>query len=201
MRTFGTALIVLFTNLVAASALAQPGPGPGGPKGPPPPAMRGMGPHGGPGWGPGPGRGGPPPEELRKEVMERMRAMRAWKLAEELKLDEATSAKLFPMLSKYDEREMTLMNEIGGVMRSLRAEMEAPKPDNARLGSYIDKLLGLRGKQRALEDERFKDLRRVLTPVQQAKLVVLLPRIEQHLKQRIHEAMSQRGGGPMDGGF
>lgn len=143
-------------------------------------------------------RPGGDPEELRREVMERMRAMRAWKLAEALKLDEGTSAKLFPLLSRYDEREVEIMKEMGDSMRGLRAEVEAPKPDNTRITTYIDKLLATRGKQRGLEDDKVKDLRKILSPVQQAKLVMLLPRIEQHFRERIREAMEKRrrmGGG------
>ena len=40
-----------------------------------------------------------------------MRALRAWKIVEALKLDEATSARLFPILSRYDEREMAIAAE------------------------------------------------------------------------------------------
>src|SRR2546423_693839 len=48
------------------------------------------------------------PDQLRKEVLERMRALRAWRIVDELKLDEATSARLFPILAKYDDQELAL---------------------------------------------------------------------------------------------
>jgi Spy/CpxP family protein refolding chaperone len=139
------------------------------------------------------------PDQLRKEVLERMRALRAWKIVEALKLDEATSARLFPILSRYDEREMAIAAERHVIMRDLREATEAAHPDDARLTATLNKLLANRAKQRLLHDDRIKDVRKVLTPVQQAKLVLLLPRLEHDFAGWIHEA-SGRGGGPGPGG-
>ncbi len=139
------------------------------------------------------------PDQLRKEVLERMRALRAWKIVEALKLDEPTSARLFPILSRYDEREMAIAAERHVIMRDLREATEAPHPDDARLTATLNKLLANRAKQRALHDDRIKDVRKVLTPVQQAKLVLLLPRMEHDFAGWIHEA-SGRGGGTGPGG-
>ena len=138
------------------------------------------------------------PDQLRKEVLERMRALRAWKIVEALKLDEATSARLFPILSRYDEREMAIAAERHVIMHDLREATEAPHPDDARLTVTLNKLLANRAKQRTLHDDRVKDVRKVLTPVQQAKLVLLLPRLERDFAGWIHEA-SGRGGGPGPG--
>ena len=138
------------------------------------------------------------PDQLRKEVLERMRALRAWKIVEALKLDEATSARLFPILSRYDERDMAIAAERHVIMRDLREATEAPHPDDARLTVTLNKLLANRAKQRTLHDDRVKDIRKVLTPVQQAKLVLLLPRLERDFAGWIHEA-SGRGGGPGPG--
>ncbi|HVZ86164.1 MAG TPA: hypothetical protein VHG72_04305 [Polyangia bacterium] len=135
------------------------------------------------------------PEQLRKEVLERVRALRAWKIVEALKLDEATSARLFPILARYDEREMAIAGERHAIMHELRDASDAPKPDDAHLTATLNKLLANRAKERALHDDRVKDVRKVLTPVQQAKLVLLLPRLEREFAGWIHEA-SGRGRGP-----
>jgi Spy/CpxP family protein refolding chaperone len=127
------------------------------------------------------------PDQLRKEVLERMRALRAWRIVEGLKLDEATSARLFPILARYDEREMAIATERRDLMHELVAMTDAPHPDDARITVAINRLLAIRGKQRALEDDRIKDLRKVLTPAQQAKLVMLLPRLEREFARWVHE--------------
>jgi len=138
------------------------------------------------------------PEQLRKEVLDRMRALRAFKIVEALKLDEATSGRLFPILARYDDKEMAIAAERHALMHELREETEAAHPDDARLTATLNKILANRAKQRALRDDRVKDVRKVLTPLQQAKLVLLLPRLERDFAGWIHEA-SGRGGPPSPG--
>jgi Spy/CpxP family protein refolding chaperone len=126
-------------------------------------------------------------DQLRKDVLEHMRALRAFKIVDELKLDETASARLFPILTKFDEREMALSNEKHEIVRDLKAELASAKPDNARLEKMIDRLLANRARRHALHDEQFKELRKVLTPVQQAKLAMLLPRLERDFARFVHQ--------------
>jgi Spy/CpxP family protein refolding chaperone len=127
------------------------------------------------------------PDQLRKEVTERMRALRAFKIVDELKLDETASARLFPILAKYDERQMALAAERREVARELKAELDSPHPDDARIAKHIDRLLANRARRHALQDEQLKELRKVLTPVQQGKLALLLPRLERDFARWIRE--------------
>lgn len=127
------------------------------------------------------------PGELRKEVLERMHALRAWRIVEELKLDEAASARLFPILAKYDEQEMALATERRDITRELNALLAAPNPDDARVTAAVNRLLANRSKRHAFKDERLRELRKVLTPVQQAKLVLLLPRLEREFAHFIQD--------------
>ena len=138
---------------------------------------------------------GKKPGELRKEVLERMRAQRAWRIVEELKLDETASARLFPILAKYDEQELALAAERRDIAQELRGLLAAPRPDDAKLTAAIERMLANRVKRHALKDERIKELRKVLTPVQQAKLVLLLPRLEREFAQFIREVAGQRDDG------
>jgi Spy/CpxP family protein refolding chaperone len=136
------------------------------------------------------------PEQLRKEVLERMRALRAWRIVDELKLDESASARLFPILARFDEREMALAAERREITRELRAELAAPHPDDAKLTKTIDKLLANRARRHAVMDERIKELRKALTPVQQGKLALLLPSIERDFAQWVRQVAAQPGDPP-----
>jgi Spy/CpxP family protein refolding chaperone len=127
------------------------------------------------------------PDQLRREVLDRMRALRAFRIVDALKLDEATSGRLFAILSRYDDREVQIASERHQIMHELRADADAPHPDDARLNADLNRLLANRTKQRAMEDERIKDVRKVLTPAQQAKLVLLMPRLERDFAHWIHE--------------
>jgi Spy/CpxP family protein refolding chaperone len=126
-------------------------------------------------------------DQLRKEVLEHMRALRAFKIVDELKLDETASARLFPILAKYDERELVLSNERHEIVRELKAELAAAKPDNARVEKAVDRLLANRARRHTLHDEQLKELRKVLTPVQQGKLALLLPRLERDFARFVHQ--------------
>jgi Spy/CpxP family protein refolding chaperone len=136
------------------------------------------------------------PEQLRKEVLERMRALRAWRIVDELKLDETASARLFPILARFDDREMALAAERRDIAKELRDEVAARHPDDGKLMKAIDKLLANRTRRHALMDERIKELRKVLTPVQQAKLALLLPSIERDFAQWVRQVAAQPGDPP-----
>jgi Spy/CpxP family protein refolding chaperone len=137
------------------------------------------------------------PEQLRKEVTERMRALRAWRIVEELKLDENASARLFPILARYDEQEIALAAERRDIAQEIRALLAAPQPDDAKLTAAINRMIANRHKKIASRDERISEVRKVLTPVQQAKLVLLLPRLERDFAQFIREGA---GGNRSDDG-
>lgn len=132
-------------------------------------------------------------DQLRKEVLERMRALRAFKIVDELKLDESASARLFPILARYDDREMALSGERHDIVRELKAELAAPRPDNGRVEKIVDRLLANRARRHALHDEQFKELRKVLTPVQQGKLALLLPRLERDFARFVHQVAERPG--------
>ena len=150
---------------------------------------------------PGPGRGGPPLDEfqrearraahekLRTEVLDQMRTMRMWKLTEELKLDQATAATVFPILAQFDDRARVIGQERREIGREVFQQTSEGAPNEARLKELINKLLANQAKRAALDDERFKALRPALTPLQQAKLLLLLPRLEDDFRRRIRDAI------------
>src|SRR4051812_31183488 len=67
------------------------------------------------------------PDQLRKEVLDRMRALRAWRIVEELKLDEKASARLFPILARYDDQELTLAAERRDIALEIQRLLAAPQ--------------------------------------------------------------------------
>jgi Spy/CpxP family protein refolding chaperone len=134
------------------------------------------------------------PDQLRKEVVERMRALRAWRIVEELKLDESTSAKLFPVLAKYDEQELALAAERREIAQEIRGLLAAPQPDDAKLTAAINRMIANRAKRQTSRDDRIRDVRKVLTPVQQAKLVLLLPRLEREFAHVIRDVAEGNDG-------
>jgi Spy/CpxP family protein refolding chaperone len=131
-------------------------------------------------------------ERLREQIFDQMRTERMWKLTDALKLDEAMAARVFPLLSKYDDHERNLVRERSETLRALRQAIEAPTPDPARTEPLVDRLIALRARRQALETEKITALRKVLTTVQMAKLMVLAPRLDEGFRERLREAIDGR---------
>lgn len=146
-----------------------------------------------------PGPGGDPErksdkDRMRQQIFDQFRAFRMWKMTEELKLDEATAAKLFPLLSKYDEQERELGRDRAHAYREMRQLLEAPNPDPARLDALVERMIALRARRDVLEREKIAAIRKVLSPVQMARLVMLMPRIEEDFRVKIRDAIDTARG-------
>jgi len=135
-------------------------------------------------------------ERLRDQIIDKFRAERMWELTNALKLDEATAARLFPLLSKYDDDERAIAKERGPLAKDLREALDAPTPDSARINGLVDKLLAIKTRRQALEAEKLGAMRKILTPAQMGKMVLVAPAIEEGFRDRIKTAVqaARRGG-------
>jgi hypothetical protein len=111
----------------------------------------------------------------------RMRALRAWRVITELELDELSSTRVLPVIARYDEPELALIVEGRGITCELRALTTAVRPDDTRITRALDRLVATRRRRHVLQDERITELRAVLSPVQQARFLLLLPRLQREL--------------------
>jgi hypothetical protein len=140
------------------------------------------------------GPGGPPTSARREQIKKKIRALRAYTLTEELALDEQTAARLFPALSRYDDETDKLLEKRVDVQRRLR------RADSLRDERAVERLIDeASANQRAfwkLEDKRFEELRKILTPVQTAKLLVVLPAFERRIQNQLRKAIVSRRTGP-----
>src|SRR5688572_31719682 len=117
-----------------------------------------------------------PQQHRRDKIKQRIRALRAYTLTEQLQLDEATAAKLFPALQKYDDEFDKLLLARADIQRRLMASESITDPK--QLDKLIDEAVA---NQRALwdtEEKRLAQLRKILTPAQTARVLVVLPAME-----------------------
>ena len=129
--------------------------------------------------------------ERRAQIKKKIRAMRAYTLTEELALDDQTAGRLFPVLARYDDETDRLLEKRVDVQRRLR------HADTIRDGRTIERAIDdAIANQRGfweLEDRRITELRKILTPVQAAKLLVVLPALERRIQNQLRKAIIQRG--------
>jgi hypothetical protein len=118
--------------------------------------------------------------------------MRAYTLTEELKLDPEAAGQLFPLLARYDDETDRLLERWVEVHRRLR-RAEAMRDPRA-VDRLIDDALANQRGLRDLEDRRLAELRKILTPFQTAKLLIVLPDFERRIQNQLRKAIAQRRG-------
>lgn len=152
---------------------------PGGPAGPPQVADKGQG-----------------NQAKRDKIKERIRIMRAMVLTEQLDLDEATAGKMFPILAKYDDALAKLTAERQQLRGKLATARRGGKP--ADITAALDQLVANQRARWNAEDQRFAELRAVLTPEQAAALLDLLPEVDKKILRGLRNALGGGGRGRGD---
>ncbi len=122
-----------------------------------------------------------------KRIHDRLRLMRMWKLTEYLNLDEETSAKLFPILNRYDDQRLALNEERVGVLKDIKSELDKETPDEKKLGEFLAKSEELRLKMEKINQDERNELKKVLSVKQQAKLLLFYRNFEYELYRMMRE--------------
>jgi hypothetical protein len=122
-------------------------------------------------------------ERKKAKLKKRLRAMRAVFLIDELELDEGTAAKLMPILNKYDDEFAKLAKEA----LDLRAKLDSAA--DADLDDLIDDLVANQRARWTLDEKRFKEVRKVLTRQQAARILIVLPEIDRRLLEGARKAI------------
>lgn len=132
-----------------------------------------------------------PAVDKREQVKKKIRAMRAFTLTDELSLDEKTAAKLFPILSRWDDVTDKLLQQRVDIQRKLNSGQIT---DSKQLDKLIDDAVANQKAFWDLEDKRLAEMRKVLTPQQTARLLVVLPAFERKIQNQLRRAINRRAG-------
>lgn len=147
-------------------------------------------------------RGGPDPAaDRRTAIKQRIRVLRAATLTEELKLDEKTLSRVLPTLAKWDDVTEDLLRKRVDIQQ--RIEAADPTKDPKGVDRLIDEAVANQKAFWDLETARLAELRKILTPGQTAKLLIVLPQFERRIQNQLRRAMANfanRRGGRAGGG-
>ena len=132
-------------------------------------------------------------QQKRAKIRKRIRALRAWKLTEELELNAETAARLSAILDRYDDKLEPAMTTNRELRRQMQALVDSSAPGDAQLDKLIDRLAAQQQTLWDLQRARFRDVRKVLTPRQAARLMVLLPRIDRKIQRQVRRALQGKG--------
>ena len=130
-----------------------------------------------------------PDGQKRAQVRQRITEFAMQQITQQLALDAPTAQRFRQVAEKYEPQIAGLHREVGMAMKELKAQLAALKPDEAKLSQLADTIFNDRAKVQALEAQRTAENRRVLTPVQIAKLIVVWPKINHQIKVEIWQAV------------
>jgi hypothetical protein len=130
-------------------------------------------------------------DAAREQARQKIRALRAMILVQELGLDEATAGKLGPALARHDDE----LARLGAERRALRKELRAALAgrDDSKIDGLVDKLVANQRARWDREQARFAEVRRLLTPRQAARLVEVLPQVDRRILQGLRRAVASPG--------
>jgi hypothetical protein len=145
-------------------------------------------------------KGGAAPDPKRVEAIKnRIRGLRAQTLTDELKLDNTALSKVLPILSKWDDVTDKLVRERVDIRKRLANAGSITDPK--ALDRLVDDAIANQKQFYDLEDKRLAELRKVLTPGQTAKLIVVLPEFERKIQNQLRRAVMRAGrAGPASPG-
>jgi len=142
---------------------------------------------------PGPGPGSAQAATDRREaIKKKIRVLRAATLTDELNLDEKALGKLLPVLSRWDDVTEDLLKKRVDIHRRLTAPDAAKDPK--ALDRVIDEAVANQKAFWDLEDKRLAELRKILTPAQTARLLIVLPEFERKIQNQLRRAIANRPG-------
>lgn len=142
-------------------------------------------------------RSAPPSEEKRDEIRKKMEAVRIWRLAEELKLDEKTSAKFLPLLGAIEQRRREIIKQEMEAMQELRGALDSRGMDEKRLKAALDRLEKGQREMAEIRERELKAAKDNLTIEQQARYIIFVQEFQREMLGMINRA---RDGGQNPGG-
>jgi hypothetical protein len=109
--------------------------------------------------------------------LDRRRAVVFWRITVALRLGPEDAAKVFDILDRYAAKIAAVRRQRGVLMTEIQAAVNRPASDPT-LTDLVNRWLQLQADGRSIHESRWRALGSVLSPVQQAQILVLLPRLE-----------------------
>jgi Spy/CpxP family protein refolding chaperone len=135
---------------------------------------------------------GPPSKQQRDRVRKRIETLKMWKLTKALDLDETTSAKLFPILNKYDKRKAEIHQTLREGMREMRRSLKENRTD--QLKNILAMLEDNRRALHSINSEEWAEMKKVLTVEQQAQFILFRHQFDREVHKLIDDARERRKG-------
>jgi hypothetical protein len=127
-----------------------------------------------------------------KRIRKKVEALRAWKLTEELDLDEATSSRLFPAMREMDESRQRIEAENRRLVRRMAREVRENRFDRSWISEALNRLQENRMEMARIEQQHFRRVRSILSPEDTARYLLFQIRFQQEIRDRVRRSVRER---------
>lgn len=110
-----------------------------------------------------------------------------------LGIDQAKVDRLLQIDQKYRSRKRQAIQEAKAAFHQLKQAMSQTQPQEQEVAAILDKIMRLRAEKLTLEQQQLQEEKTILTPVQQARYILLLMNMRHQVAK---EAQKVRGAPP-----
>ena len=130
--------------------------------------------------------------DRRERLKRRIQQLRNNTLIDKLGLDEQTAGKLLLVYAKYDDAFDRLLVARAEILNRLKNGDRMSKSD---LDKAIDDAVANQNALWDTETRRLGEVRKILTPQQVARMLVVMPALERRIQNQLMRAIQGGGGG------
>lgn len=111
-------------------------------------------------------------------------------LSSSLGLDQAQVERLLQIDQKYKPLKRQTIQGAKAALQQLQQLMQQPQPPEQEVAAILNRMMKLRQEKLALEQQQLREEKNILTPVQQARYILLLINMRQQIAQEAQKIRS-----------
>ncbi|GEM_PF-2771288 len=137
----------------------------------------------------------------RAKFIKKMKQHRAKMLRTKIGLSEAKAARVERVMDKFHVKKRELKKEMRANHQALRQLLKSDSQDQRAYGVAVDGIVASRAQLAKLHDKQIAALRRVLTPKEQAKMLIAMHKMKRRFRHRMHKRWRKHKRGKRRGAF
>lgn len=114
-----------------------------------------------------------------------------------LNIDQTKVDRLIQIEQKYKAQKRQAIQDARGALQQLQQMMSQPQPPEQDVAAILDKMMKLRQDKLALEQKQLTEQKSILTPVQQARYLLLFMNMRRQIAKEAQKVRSAPQGVPL----
>jgi hypothetical protein len=114
-----------------------------------------------------------------------------------LGIDQSKVEQLLQIDQKYRARKRQAIHDAKAAFQQLQQVMSQPQPPEQQVAGILDTIMRLRQEKLGLEQQQLQEEKRILTPVQQARYIMLLMNMRHQIAREAQRVRNTPQGVPL----